>query len=1075
MKNKSCCAVKSVILYAVLCVFANTLSAASPKTNEARKALQFMPTLAPGKTWRLIWSDEFNGTEIDQSKWEILGDWQRKGGYWVKEDAYLDGDGNLVLRTKKDGDRYTSGAVRTKGRFEHRFGYWVARCKFPEQQGHWPAFWLFANPGVGTVGNEGRDGTEIDIMEKFWPAQDIISQNLHWDGYGADHKHAGKDTIIPGVSEGWHTFGLHWKTDEYVFYVDGQETWRTSAGGVSQVPQYAKLTEEIAAWAGDIGKAQLPDFFTVDYVRVYDTVEADVSVSMVGQWGGECTAVAVSGNLAYAGLGPSLVILDISEPANPIKLGQTILPDMVAEVAVSDTHAYVTDNSGNLHIVDTSNPSAPVCPGSCKIGDFVHTTTILHNYAYVVGWYGIYIVDISNPAQPVQVGSCRMDAAMDIAVAGNRAYVADYDTGLQVLDISDVNDPKRLGGCDPGWHGCRVAVSDGYAYVADCSEDLKIVDVSDPCNPELAGDCNACGQAEDVEVVGNRVYVVGWDTGLQIVDVSDHTSPLLLGRFDKAGFTRDVAIEGSHAYVCSKDGLHTVDISDPANPVWAGQYRSSGSVSDVEVVGSYGYVVDWDQLLIIDITDPADPTLVGVYDECNDPSDVAVVGGYAYLTDQWDALHIIDVSDPTNPTRVGKYKISGRALGVDVASSYAYVALGEAGLRIVDISDPYNPRGAGGYDTPCIAYDVAVSGSYAYVCDFDSLEIFNISNRAAPAWVASYDTEDGAGEVSVSGHYAYVATGQGRKLQIIDISDPASPVGVYGYRTNEGAWAVSITDDFAYLADGNPGVQIIDISNPSNPVEISGYDTCYAQDLAVSGRYIYVADMWGGLAILDLGFLVIGYVEAAIAEKAEALQKINAATNKKWEAYDALELMLQSKDFDYWSRGDILSARWRIRYTTFFDKLVKKMLETNLGKLREALTLLGVEPVERNLSGISDSNATARNADVLPQEFVISCIEEAVALKAEALERIDAALEQERRAYEVLEQLLTSGGYGNWDREDVLRAKLKIYLAKWNEHYSRRVLAENIRSLERVLTKSEVEMQEGADHELEPLAAICEH
>ena len=123
-----------------------------------------LPALPQGHQWKLIWSDEFNGTKIDESKWEILGDSKRRGAFWVKEDAYLDGKGHLVLRTKKDGDRFTSGAIRTRGRFEHQGGYWVARCKLPEEQGHWPAFWIMSGQ-VGRVGDGGRDGTEIDIVE----------------------------------------------------------------------------------------------------------------------------------------------------------------------------------------------------------------------------------------------------------------------------------------------------------------------------------------------------------------------------------------------------------------------------------------------------------------------------------------------------------------------------------------------------------------------------------------------------------------------------------------------------------------------------------------------------------------------------------------------------------------------------------------------------------------------------------------------------------------------------------------------------------------------------------------------
>jgi hypothetical protein len=107
-------------------------------------------------------------------------------------------------------------------------------------------------------------------MEKPWPDEDRINMALHWDGYGEDHMSEGEQFVIPGLSNGWHTFGLYWTPDVYVFYVDGEETWRTSAGGVSQVPAYVKLTDEVGEWAGDIHEADLPDYTLFDYVRVYD-------------------------------------------------------------------------------------------------------------------------------------------------------------------------------------------------------------------------------------------------------------------------------------------------------------------------------------------------------------------------------------------------------------------------------------------------------------------------------------------------------------------------------------------------------------------------------------------------------------------------------------------------------------------------------------------------------------------------------------------------------------------------------------------------------------------------------------
>jgi beta-glucanase (GH16 family) len=230
-----------------------------------------LPPVITGKEWKLIWQEEFDGTILDETKWNRLGDWKRRNGFWVKEDAYLSGKGTLLLRTKKDGDRYTCGAVNTQGMFEHAFGYYVARCRMPKQPGHWPAFWLQTG-AVSKVGDGGRDGTEIDIVEIPW-RDGKITFNLHWDGYGKDHKSAGSNTTIPALTDGFHDYGLLWTPEEYVVCVDGKEVWRTQAGRVSQVPEFIKVMEEIGKWGGDISKAELPDFFEVDYLRVYEMTQ----------------------------------------------------------------------------------------------------------------------------------------------------------------------------------------------------------------------------------------------------------------------------------------------------------------------------------------------------------------------------------------------------------------------------------------------------------------------------------------------------------------------------------------------------------------------------------------------------------------------------------------------------------------------------------------------------------------------------------------------------------------------------------------------------------------------------------
>src|ERR1035437_2210414 len=221
---------KAILWASILLLGAFAAPASFAQTEPAK---EFLPPLPAGKEWKLTWHDEFDGATLDETKWNRLGDSKRRDGYWVKEDAYLSGKGTLLLRTKKDGDRYTCGAVNTRDKFEHAFGYYVARCQMPAQPGHWPAFWMMG-AGVSKVGNGGRDGTEIDIVEIPW-RDGKVTFNLHWDGYGKDHKSAGSNTTIPALTEGFHDYGLLWTKEEYVVYVDGKEVWRTKAGGDGRV------------------------------------------------------------------------------------------------------------------------------------------------------------------------------------------------------------------------------------------------------------------------------------------------------------------------------------------------------------------------------------------------------------------------------------------------------------------------------------------------------------------------------------------------------------------------------------------------------------------------------------------------------------------------------------------------------------------------------------------------------------------------------------------------------------------------------------------------------------------------
>lgn len=231
-------------------------------------------------------------TELNRSVWS--GHYQygekteaRKGNYWNQYLAYTE-NGNLIIPVTYleegmggTGAGWYSAGIDTDedatNGFSQKFGYFECRCILPKGADIWSAFWLM-NEGVYNEDGNGRDGTEIDIFEsdryeKFFNNQ--VSSNLHFDGYNEAHQSMGarKFFIKNNPYEEFNTYGLEWNENEYIFYINGKETFRTSYGGVSQNEEYLILSVEMRGENGipsERENAPGEDAqFIVDYVRVY--------------------------------------------------------------------------------------------------------------------------------------------------------------------------------------------------------------------------------------------------------------------------------------------------------------------------------------------------------------------------------------------------------------------------------------------------------------------------------------------------------------------------------------------------------------------------------------------------------------------------------------------------------------------------------------------------------------------------------------------------------------------------------------------------------------------------------------
>lgn len=241
--------------------------------------------------FELTFEDNFEG-ELDRSVWS--GHYQygnttvsRKGSYWNQYLAQTK-EGNLVIPVVYleegmggEGAGWYSAGVDTdsdaENGFSQKFGYFECRCILPKGSDIWSAFWLM-NSGVFDENGDGRDGTEIDIFESDCYGdfmENAVTSNLHFDGYGDAHQKHGatKFLLKNNPYEEFNTYGLEWNENEYIFYINGVETFRTDFGGVSQNEEYLILSVEMKGEDGIPSEREnVPAEgaeFIIDYVKVY--------------------------------------------------------------------------------------------------------------------------------------------------------------------------------------------------------------------------------------------------------------------------------------------------------------------------------------------------------------------------------------------------------------------------------------------------------------------------------------------------------------------------------------------------------------------------------------------------------------------------------------------------------------------------------------------------------------------------------------------------------------------------------------------------------------------------------------
>jgi len=257
----------------------------SPFAGLGLAALTWMGILslqaAPPADWRLVFSDEFDGGQLDTTKWNTTMEFAGTHGPRYHNEHYLSytldddvivGDGQLRLRTDRkvvSGEEpiglfdYSQGLVSTHDKFSFTHGYIEIRAKYPGGKGLWPCFWLMPEHQSWPP--------EFDIAE-YYGGQKKMHYGLAYGNMLTPQWDSTGDTETDFVNE-WHTIALEWTPGRAVWYVDGVARKTVTANYVPAIPMYVILSNSVSSRIGPSGEPDeatvFPNFFQIDYVRIY--------------------------------------------------------------------------------------------------------------------------------------------------------------------------------------------------------------------------------------------------------------------------------------------------------------------------------------------------------------------------------------------------------------------------------------------------------------------------------------------------------------------------------------------------------------------------------------------------------------------------------------------------------------------------------------------------------------------------------------------------------------------------------------------------------------------------------------
>lgn len=367
-------------------------------------------------------ADEFNGTAVDTSKWEMqIGDGCSYGicgwgnnelqSYQAANATVANGLLTITAKKQRIGSKnYTSARMRTlnmpnSGQWTH--GRFEARIKTPSGSGMWSAFWML--PSNTTVG--WPMSGEIDIQEGVGQKSMFQLGTIHYGPSNTEHQFLTSQILKqPDTwADDFHVYAIEWTPNRINWYVDDLLFASKTPADLANPADWTfenyqyHLILNLAVGGnlgGTVDDSQLPQTMQVDYVRSYAAGQPSISgkhlvepnstatYAVVDEGSGASYAWSAPGGQSGttksfavnwgSASGPVSVTVTNSCGSYTKKVDVTVAPALSQSAMLDDFEASSALNyttvTGSFDQV-SANPAPDGVNGSSVVGKYVRNST----------------------------------------------------------------------------------------------------------------------------------------------------------------------------------------------------------------------------------------------------------------------------------------------------------------------------------------------------------------------------------------------------------------------------------------------------------------------------------------------------------------------------------------------------------------------------------------------------------------------------------------------------------------------------------------------------------------------------